>query len=211
MQPRTTDIRAGVPDASSIHKAALAHLARYATTRASLTAVLDRRVRRWADHAARSAADPELIAAAARELEQTVRAIVARLAEAGLVDDRAFAEGRSRRLVRAGRSRTAILVHLAAKGVARTIAEASLPADEDTELLAALAFARRRRCGPFQRDPDSPANESSRTRALAAFSRAGFGRGTACRALDMSPEEAISRLRGIDPNGPGNGGRQGPE
>ncbi len=142
-----------------------------------------------------------MIAAAARGLEQIVRAIVARLAEAGLVDDRAFAEGRTRRLVRAGRSRTAILVHLAAKGVARTIAEASLPAGEDTELLAALAFARRRRCGPFQRDPDSPADELSRTRALAAFARAGFGRGTACRALAMSPEEAISRLRGIDLNG----------
>ncbi len=185
------------PDASSLHEAALAHLARYATTRASLTAVLDRRIRRWANRA--SGDDPEQVAAKAASLRDIARALVTRLADSGLVDDRAFAEGRTRRLVRAGRSRSAILGHLAAKGVDRAIAEEILPPDESTELVAALAFARRRRCGPFGTADEHGSGGSSRDRALAAFARAGFRHDVARRALDMDPDEAVSRLGTTDP------------
>jgi regulatory protein len=200
MRPKTIETRATAPDASSLEKAALDHLARYATTRASLTAVLDRRVRRWADQA--SADDPDTVAAKAGALRDVVRALVARLAESGLVDDRAFAESRTRRLVRTGRSRSAILVHLVAKGIERRIAEDSLPSDEDTELLAALAFARRRRCGPFEKLSDRAADAPSQARALAAFARAGFRHDIARRALEMGTEEAIRRLGTADPTGP---------
>jgi len=182
------------PDAASLREAALAHLARYATTRASLTAVLDRRIRRWSARAA-ALGDPDAVAATADALRETVRALVRTLAEGGLVNDRIFAEGRARRLAGAGRSRSAILMHLAARGVERTLAEESAPADEETELLAALAYARRRRCGPFRVAPAGSASETpAAARDLAAFGRAGFRHDIARRVLNMTAEDAKQQL-----------------
>jgi regulatory protein len=80
---------------------------------------------------------------------------------------------------------------LAAKGIEAGVAAAALPDGEEAELLAALAFCRRRRLGPFARvAPDAPA----RMKALAALARGGFAQGIARRALAMDPAEAEDRL-----------------
>jgi regulatory protein len=161
-----------------LHDAALRYLARYAATQTGLMRVLMRRVDRWARAAA---AEPDAVAAA----KQAAQAVVARLADAGVVDDAAFAAGRARSLARAGRSRRAIAAHLAAKGVPAPLT-AALPDDPEAEFAAALAYARRRRIGPFRSPPDA----AQTLRDLARMARAGFTQDVADRALRMEAEAA---------------------
>ena len=169
------------PDEDALRQAALAHLARYSTTQAGLLRVLGRRVDRWARLAD---AAPDTVAACL----QAARAVVARLAAIGAVDDAAFAAGRARSLHRAGRSRRAIAAHLQAKGVPPALAV--VPDDPAIELAAALLYAGRRRIGPFRPAPDP----SQRPRDLARLARAGFSAAVAQRALSLPPEEAEALL-----------------
>ncbi len=175
------------PDAASLHEAALAYLARYAATAASLIRVLDRRCDRWARVAGAEAE------ATLPDLRQAVRAEVARLAAAGLVDDAAFAENRAASLRRGGRSRRAIAAHLAAHGVEAALAREAVSEDAEAELAAALLLARRRRLGPFRAE----GAEADRRRELGTLARAGFGEGVARRALAMAREAAEELLEAV--------------
>jgi regulatory protein len=178
------------PTEASLHEAALAHLARFATTRAGLLRVLERRIARWARAAALA---EEERAAELAEARAAAEAVVARLAAAGAVDDAAFAEARARRLARAGRSAQAIATHLAAKGAGAVAGGAigtALP-DPEAQLAAALIAARKRRIGPFG-PPDPP--PEARQKALAALARAGFARAVAEAALAMDAAEAETRI-----------------
>nr|WP_294544684.1 RecX family transcriptional regulator [uncultured Rhodopila sp.] len=177
------------PTEAALHEAALAHLSRYAASRAGLTRVLDRRCERWTRQVA-----TEEAAAARPALRQVVRDVVARLVAAGAVNDAAFAASRVNSLARTGRSRRAIAAHLAARGVAGDDARAALLDDPDAELAAALALARRRRLGPF-RAPDAAADPK---RELGVLARAGFSQDIAARALDTDADTAealVTRLR----------------
>jgi regulatory protein len=174
------------PDEAALHAAAVAHLARFGATRLTLARVLDRRVERWARAAGGD------VAAAVAGAKQAARDVVTRLAEAGAVDDAAFALARARRLGRAGRSRAAVAAHLAVRGVAAEVAKAVLP-DAEAELAAAVAYAKRRRLGPFRAAPPP-----DQRRELAALARAGFSREAARAALSMPREAAqlvLLRLR----------------
>jgi len=160
----------------SLREAALNHLARYATTRAALLRVLDRKIMRWlAQH------DPNTAPDAPRQL---ARAVVDALVAEGLINDAAYAEMRARRLVRAGRSRRAVAADLAGRGVAGV----TVPAE--SELAAALATARRRRIGPFR---TAPIDEAGARREVAMLARAGFPRAIVMAALRMevAPAEAL--------------------
>jgi regulatory protein len=170
------------PDARTLHDAALRHLARYGTTQAGLLRVLARRIDRWARAAT---AEPETIAAC----RAAAREVVSRLAQVGAVDDAAFAASRARSLARAGRSRRAIGAHLAARGVPSELT-AALPDDPAAELAAALAYARRRRIGPFRQPPDP----EQRMRDLGRLARAGFPQPIAEDVLRMAPEDAEARV-----------------
>ncbi len=177
------------PTEASLQEAALAHLARYATTEAGLARVLGNRVARWARQAGLDEEGAEAVAA----LRAVVARVVARLAAAGAVSDAAFAAARARSLARGGRSRAAIEARLAAKGAggqARAATEAALP-DREAELAAAAVAARRRRIGPFAAErPD----EAGRRKALAALARAGFPRAVAEAVLRMDVDEAEARI-----------------
>jgi regulatory protein len=176
------------PTETSLHEAALKHLARYATTEAGLRRVLHRRVDRWARA---SGAD----AAAVARAKRAVHAVVARLAAAGAIDDAAFAAGRAPRLVRGGHSRHQVAAHLAAHGIAAETVHAALPDDAESELAAALVLARRRRIGPFR---SGEADADARRRELGMLARAGFPREVAVRALGMdadAAEELVRRMR----------------
>jgi len=180
------------PDEASLHEAALAYLAQYAATQATLQRVLDRRVDRWA-----RAQGHELDAGEVAEARRLVSTVVARLAAAGAVDDAAFAVARARTLTRAGHSQRAVTAYLAAKGVAGETARAALPSGEDAELAAAVALAARRRIGPFRR-PDAVPDEALRMRERGVLARAGFAQSVASRALVMERDEAenlLHRLR----------------
>jgi regulatory protein len=172
---------------AGLHDAAMAHLARYATTQAGLARVLDRRVERWARA---TGAEAETVAQA----RAAVRAVVARLVAAGLVDDAAFAASRARRLTQGGRSRRAVAAHLAARGVAGDAVRAALPEDGQTELAAAAAFVRRRRIGPFRA---GVADAEGALRELAMMARAGFDRETAIRALGLDAAAAEDLVIGL--------------
>jgi regulatory protein len=179
------------PNAARLREAALAHLARFAATEAGLRRVLERRVARWARAAEAEGQSREVIAASAAALTAEIASIAQSLVVAGAVNDTAFAESRARRLARSGHSRRAIVAHLAAKGIESDTAAAALPEGEEAELLAAIAFCRRRRIGPFARvAPDAPA----RMKALAALARGGFAQGLARRALAMEPDQAEEML-----------------
>jgi len=171
------------PTRSRLHEAALAHLARFAATEAGLIRVLDRRIDRWVRAAtAEGTLDPDSVPLARQMVREVARALV----QSGVVNDEAFAEARARSLTRAGRSRLAVSAHLAAKGVPQAVAKAALP-DPESELGAALAYARRRRLGPFR---VGDADEDTRRKDLGALARAGFPQPVAQQALRMDPEAA---------------------
>lgn len=184
------------PDRSRLHDAALTHLSRFAVTEAGLVRVLDRRIDRWVRRAALEGMDTDAAALSRR----AAREVAAALVQSGVVDDQAFADARARRLTRAGRSRRAVQAHLAAKGVAAPLVQAALP-DEDAELSAALAYACRRRLGPFRiasaepgpDDPDAPDLDRMR-RELGAMARAGFPQPVAQQALRMDPDAAAAMV-----------------
>ncbi len=159
----------------ALHEAALAHLARYATTQAGLLRVLNRRIDRWVRAQADAVEAPAVATARA-----AARAVVAQFAAQGLINDAEFAASRARSLTRAGRSRLAIAAHLAARGVGREVAAGAMPAHEDADFAAALACARRRRIGPFRR---AEVDAEGHNRELAILARAGFPREVALRAL----------------------------
>lgn len=119
--------------------------------------------------------------------------MIARLVAAGLVDDRQFALGRARRLAGSGRSPARIRAALAAKGLGEAAVEEALRglAEEqaDPELAAAIAYARRRRLGPW-RPPESRAG--SRAKDIAALGRAGFGYRAARLVVETDDPETLA-------------------
>jgi regulatory protein len=180
------------PDEATLNAIAIRHLARYPATRLGLSRVLDRRVDRWLRVA--GAVDTEAAKGAA-DARRAVRAVVARLAESGVVNDAAFAESRARSLGRSGHSRRAVAAHLAARGVAGETVQAVLADDPERELAAALLVARRRRLGPFR---ETAAQPDTARRELGVLARAGFPHDVALRALRMDVEAAealVIRLR----------------
>ncbi len=169
------------PDAAKLYEAALLHLSRYAATERSLALVLARRIDRWARLYADEDAAPEAVQTAAKQAKAAIAGVIARLREAGVVNDAAFATSRAKRLRREGKSRRATLAHLAAKGVKAP----TLPDDPARELAAACAYLRRRRAGPFGDTPE--------LKILAAMARGGFGQDIARQALrlDRAAAEAL--------------------
>ncbi|MBV8779255.1 MAG: RecX family transcriptional regulator [Alphaproteobacteria bacterium] len=172
-------------DRALIERWALAYLGRFASSAANLRLVLLRRARK------RLGEERDALAAAAAEIDR----LVARYRETRLIDDAAYAAGRARSRLRRGQSLRTIRAGLAAKGVAAADAAAALAGlagEGDPDLAAAVAFARRRRLGPFRRDGDA-----ERDRERAAFARAGFSRAAAAAVLGCADEdEAEALVRG---------------
>lgn len=171
-----------------LEKAALHYLERYASSRANLQRVLMRRVERSA----------RLHDTDREEAHGWVEAIVARLAERGLLDDALYAESRAVSLHRGGGSRRKIALSLRQKGVESAEIDAALEkAGEeyaDGEFAAAFLYARRRRLGPFRVERE---REARRDKDIAAMARAGFGLDLARRiveaaALDDLEAEALA-------------------
>ena len=158
---------------------ALGYLGRYASSAENLRRILTRRARRYSPEAAERAA-------------RLIEAIVTRYRESGLLDDAAYAAARAASLQRRGDSLKAIRARLAAKGIAGEVAAEAISGlrdgATDPDLVAACAFARRRRLGPFRR------GAADRRRELAAFARAGFSRRIAEAVLACTDCAAIEAL-----------------
>jgi regulatory protein len=179
--PRRAAASAAI-DVTLLEEWALAYLARYASSTANLRRVLMRRARR------RLGAERDRVSAA----DALIEALVTRYRDAQLVDDAAYATARTRRDLAQGHSLRRIAAGLAAKGVGATEAAAAIGAlregAADPDLVAAVAFARRRRLGPFR------AQKRDQDRELAAFARAGFARHTAEVVLACADAEAAAAL-----------------
>ncbi len=157
----------------------MAYFEHRSTTRGHLEQLLRRRIHKAApDEEGREA----LLAHLPRLLDELERR--------GLLDDRAWAESRLRRLRRQGHSERSIRAHLLRKRVPRALIDELLRERPVDPLLAALRYARRRRLGPFRHDGDEEACDKD----LAKLGRAGFDYATARAVLALGLEEAEERL-----------------
>lgn len=162
-------------DQPALRDLALSYVARYATTRAKLERYLARKTteRGWAD--------PDMSSDAARA------DIAQRMADLGYVDDAAFARMRGEALTRRGLGARRLSLQLAVDGIGADDAAPVIDAARDAALDAALAFARRRRLGPFAREAVS--DPALFQRQLAALLRAGHDASLARRVLRLGPDE----------------------
>ena len=171
----------------TLERAAYAYLARYAAPANHLRRILLARVARSARV---HGTDPGEGAAA-------VEALIARLSDLGYLDDSAFALAMARRLFRRGTSLYGIRARLRAKGVGAEDADAALAElaqdAADPDLAAGLAFARRKRLGPFRPEAE---REAKRLKDLAAFTRAGFGLDLARRVVDAQELDELEAEAG---------------
>jgi regulatory protein len=174
--------------AKHLENVALWYLQRFAASADSLRRVLMRRVEKSA-----RAHDTDRAEGA-----EFVENIVTRFRRSGLLDDRVYAEGRTLSLHRRGVSTRGIRARLAAKGVGADDINAALAVlrdqTADPDLAAAIAYARRRRIGPYRTRGD---RDELKERDLAALARQGFGYDIARRVIgarDIGELEGETRL-----------------
>ena len=160
-------------DEPALDRLALNYLGRYATTRAKLADYLRRKLRErgWAGEGA-----------------APVDAVVGRCAALGYVDDAAFAAQRGAALARRGFGARRVAQALHASGVPAATAEPVRAAAVEHALDTALAFARRKRIGPFAR---AARDADQRRRDVAALVRAGHPPALAHRIVRAEPGDSI--------------------
>ncbi|HZH50571.1 MAG TPA: regulatory protein RecX [Microvirga sp.] len=157
-----------------LQRAAMAYLERYSSSAENLRRVLRRKVEK---RCRLRGEDPA-------EFHDAIDEVVAKSLRSGLVDDTRYAEARVATLRRRGGSARAIQAKLAAKGIDRATVAQALESQEDDEETAALAFARRRKLGPFRPGERAP----YRDKDMAAMARAGFRFDVARRIIDAEDE-----------------------
>lgn len=162
-------------DAASLDRLALRYVERFATTRGKLTAYLQRKIRErgWDG----PAADPA--------------AIAERFAELGYVNDRLFAEAKASEMARRGLGERRVSEALRHAGVKGDDAEAVAPRIAARRGETALAFARRRRIGPFAA---APADRTLIVKQVSAMVRAGHSPGLAWAIARMAPGDSLEAL-----------------
>ncbi len=187
-----------------LRNSALYYLERYASSSAHLRRLLLAKVTRSARV---HDSDPEAGRAA-------VEALIAELLGAGLLDDTRYALERARILHRRGASARAIRAGLLAKGIEAGDIERALAGlreeAAEPELAAALAYARRRRLGPYRgpearagqrgTDPqvkDDPQVKNRREKDLAALGRQGFGYDLARRVIETDDLAELEDEAGV--------------
>ena len=161
-------------DARQIDELALGYVARFATSAGRLSAYLKRKIRErgWDG-----------------EPGPDVDAVVAQMVDRGYIDDAGFAHARGQGMMRRGYGARRIAETLAREGIeAPLIAQAG--GNEHENRIAALAFARRRRLGPFGRGSgeggECVLDPALRARQVAAMMRAGHPHGTARALVDAA-------------------------
>jgi regulatory protein len=167
---------------------ALDYLARFATSQKRVADMLTRRIRRSAHF---HGDDPDAMLAA-------VPGIIQSLVARKLLDDTAFAGMKAASLTRRGGSRRQVSAKLAQFGLdAATRDQAMTSLTEefgDTELAAAITYAKRRRLGPYRaRHIAGEQRLAQEKRDLSAMARAGFSFALAKRVLasdlEIEPED----------------------
>ncbi|MBL8710289.1 MAG: RecX family transcriptional regulator [Rhodospirillaceae bacterium] len=167
---------------------ALDYLARFATSQKRVADMLTRRIRRSAHF---HGDDPEPMLAA-------VPGVIQSLVAKKLLDDAAFAGMKATSLTRRGGSRRQVSAKLAQFGVDSATREGAIAALNEefgeTDLAAAITYAKRRRLGPYRaRHIAGAERQAQERRDLAAMARAGFSFALARRVLqsdiEIEPED----------------------
>lgn len=159
-------------DRAALEALGLRYVERFATTQGKLADYLRRKIRErgWQGEPA------------------DVAAIATRFADLGYVDDRGYAEIKTTSLARRGYGERRIAAALHAARVGAADAEAAVEQVRDDALDHALAFARRKRIGPFA---TAPVDEDQRRRQLAAMLRAGHAFALSARIVRMTDLENV--------------------
>jgi len=159
-------------NAQGLERLALRYVERFATTRGRLTDYLTRKIRERGWEGA--PADPQ--------------ALAERMAGLGYIDDRAWAEAKASSLARRGLGERRVADAFRQARIAEEDAEAVAPGVQARAVESALAFARRRRIGPFA---EAPADRPLREKQIAAMVRGGHAFALARRIADMAPGDEI--------------------
>ncbi len=164
-------------DRSALERLALRYVERFATTRGRLTDYLKRKIRArgWEGEPV----DPA--------------AIAERMAELGYIDDRAWGEARANAMARRGLGARRVTGALRQAGIGEEDADAIAPGVADRALDAAIAFAKRRRIGPFS---VAPADRPTREKHVAAMLRGGHSLALARAIAAMNPGDDPAELAG---------------
>ncbi|MBW4329745.1 RecX family transcriptional regulator [Stakelama sp. CBK3Z-3] len=157
-------------DPAALERLALRYVERYATTRARLAAYLARKLRERGS----AGAMPD------------IDALVERFAELGYVDDRAFGEMRAAAMARRGLGARRVAQALRHAGIEEDDADALAPEIGERRVETALAFAKRKRIGPFAR---SQPDRALREKQISAMVRAGHDFAIARAIVGMEPGE----------------------
>jgi regulatory protein len=121
--------------------------------------------------------EPEAFYPLIEEVLETARRLM-------LVDDVRYTENKVATLRRKGASSRMIAAKLAAKGVSKLLVQETLKAHELDDEMAAFAFAKRKKLGPWR-----PAGkEGDVTKELASMARAGFSYELAQKVLKHQGE-----------------------
>ena len=172
MKPRSDSDRHRPPpplDAAALERLALRYVERFATTRGKLADYLRRKIRERGWEGA--PADPAGLAE--------------RMAGLGYIDDLAFAQAKAAALGRRGLGTRRVAGALIQARVEEVDRDAVAPDVADRAVDAALAFARRKRLGPWGRGDET--DRAQRDKQLAAMLRAGHGVDLSRRILALPP------------------------
>lgn len=156
-------------DEAALKQLGLAYVARFATSRGKLADYLRRKLRErgWGGDG-----------------EPPIAAIVDWAAEAGFIDDQAYALSKARSLGDRGFGERRVVLALRAAGIEEDDGQAARDLARESGDEAALRYARRKRIGPFA---SGPADRRESDKALAAMIRAGHPFELAKRILSLPP------------------------
>lgn len=169
MTRTSSDRNASPLDEAALERLALRYVGRYATTRAKLTAYLHRKVM---EHGSSG------------DMRRPIESIITRFAGLGYVDDRLFGEARAASLQRRGYGGRRIDAALRQAGIEEEDRHQICNQADENAWESALAFARRRRIGPFATDVQ---DQDARRKAFAAMLRAGHDMDMARRIVQAEP------------------------
>ena len=167
-------------------KKAFHYLGRYASTSSRLETIL----RKFAQRKL-AQTDPTL-------LDQIIREVTEICVRLGYIDDEAFIRSQFRQGLRSGFSQKRILLKLTQRGISRVLAETvmdkhtSKAADKkDSELAAALIYARKKSVGPYSR---AELHSEDDQRHLARLARNGFAFDVAKQVMALPSADAADEL-----------------
>lgn len=132
------------------------------------------------------------------ELLEHLEKLIAKYQRLRIIDDRRYARGQVRRMLKRGNSARKIRAKLQSRGLDSTIIDEALTDQRQelgvSELSAAARYARRRRLGPYRRREI----EDAERKDLGKLARAGYSYRIARQIVDCESEEALREIEERD-------------